>query len=232
VPLTDWPHEAYALVIIVVGSASYALGYTMDDQARGQALRYSAIMATLFGALFAVSGDALAPIASLALGGGLLFTEARRQSNRTVEEAAIAVLILAFNWLLAYYNVSQTQAFTLPWAGYFAFLAYRRRDSRDTRDLFTGVALAALTLPIAGQALSDTGQLYGLELIFIALGLAIGGSVASNKLTMWWGVATLVCEVLYQMRDFLFALPKYLISAFLGLALLAVAIVLLQRRRN
>jgi hypothetical protein len=89
-----------------------------------------------------------------------------------------------------------------------------------------------LSFPIAGQALQDDGQLYGLELIFIALGLVLAGSVMRYRLVQWWGAGTLVIEVLYQIRDFLFALPKYLISAALGLALLGTAIVLLQRRRQ
>jgi VIT1/CCC1 family predicted Fe2+/Mn2+ transporter len=234
VPLTNWPSEAYALIVIVIGGASYAAGYVMTDTARGQALRWSAIAATLFGAIFASSTDSLTPIASLALGGALLWKEANRQQQPVAAEVGMGILMVSFHWLLSHYDVEQTQAYSLPWAAFAAYLTYRRRSApQDIRDLFTGIALFLLTFPIAGQALGDAnGAWYGLELILIAIGLVLYGASTNNKLIKWWGAGTLIIEVLYQMRDVLFALPKYLISAALGLALLGVAIYLLQRRKD
>jgi hypothetical protein len=234
VPLTNWPSEAYALIVILIGGASYAAGHVMTDSVRGQALRWSAIAATLFGAFFASTSDSLTPIASLALGGALLWKEANRQQQPVVAEVGMGILMVAFSWLLGHYDVEQTQAYSLPWTAFFGYLTYRRRNgARDIYDLFTGFTLFILTFPIAGQALGDTnGAWYGLELIFIAIGLVLYGASVGNKLISWWGAGTLIIEVLYQMRDVLFALPKYLISAALGLALLGVAIYLLQRRKD
>jgi hypothetical protein len=233
IPLTHWDQSAYAVIVIVVGAASYAAGLSMTHPGRAQALRYSAIMATLFGAIFVTVSESLSPIASMALGGALLWAEARRQYKWTVEEVAVGVEVLAFNWLLGHFHVEQTQLFTIPWAAYFAFLAYRHRDKKDRYDLFTVLSLLALTLPIASQALSETnGPLYGLELILIAIALVAVGFGLHNRLISWWGAGTLVVETLYQMREVLFALPKYLISAGLGLGLLAAAIILLQRRKD
>jgi hypothetical protein len=146
---------------------------------------------------------------------------------------AYGVLILSLNWFCVAGEYTQTQLYTIPWAVFFAVLAYRRRDrGHDVYDMFTAVALAVLTLPLAGQALGENGQIYGLLLILEALGLVFLGIGLSYRLITLWGVSTLVLEVLYQLRDFFNALPKYLISAFLGLVLLGVAIVLLQRRKN
>jgi len=94
------------------------------------------------------------------------------------------------------------------------------------------VALGILTIPLAGQALGENGQGYGLLLILEGLALVFLGMAASYRLITLWGTTTLVLEVLYQLRDFFYALPKYVISAGLGLALLVVAIVMLQRRKS
>ncbi|HEX3082712.1 MAG TPA: hypothetical protein VHQ86_05710, partial [Candidatus Saccharimonadia bacterium] len=79
---------------------------------------------------------------------------------------------------------------------------------------------------------ASNGQGYGLMLIGEALALVFVGMSFKYRLVTLWGAATLVLEVLYQMRDFFYALPKYVISAGLGLALLGVAIVMLQRRKG
>jgi hypothetical protein len=233
VRLWDLPNGIYAVVIIVVGSISYGVGYYLSDQARGQALRYSAIMATLLGAAFGLSGDPLSPIASLALGGGLLIAEARRQGKPEIMEVGGGIIIVAFNWFMAHESVTNLQVHAWPWTLYFVYLAYRRRlRGHQVYDGYVSLALGIITLTIAGQALAPDGQLYGLELICIAVVLVFIGSALHYRLVKWWGAGTLILEVLYQIRDFLFALPKYLISAALGVALLAVAIVLLQRRRE
>ena len=92
-------------------------------------------------------------------------------------------------------------------------------------------ALAILTIPVAGQALGCTGQWYGLELIGLALAIFGVGVNLNYKLITYWGAATITAEVLYQIRSVLFALPEYLISAVLGVEIVAVAIVLLGRRK-
>ncbi len=233
--LANWPAGSSATILLLAGAAFYGLGLVAPDHARAQALRYSGVAAPFAGAVFGLvtALDSNAPIAALAVGALLLFAEGRRAARPGVQELAGGVMLVAFNWYLGRQNVTQTQFHTLPWAAYLAFLAYRRRHlGRSVYDLFTLAALAVLTFPIAGQALADDGQLYGLELIFIAIALVLVGAAIKYKLLAWWGAATLVAEVLYQLRDFFYALPKYFISAGLGLALLVVAIVLLQRRHN
>ncbi len=229
------PAVAGPLLFLLAGAGLYAFGYTESDARRSEALRYSGLAGPFLGSLFGLYQETqhLAPVAALAGGGALLWAEARRQAQPVVAEVAGGVLVLAFNWFTSVEGVTQTQAYTLPWAAYIAYLAYRRRDrGHEAYDGLVGLALAVLTLPLAGQALADDGQVYGLILIGVALALVFLGMSINYRLLTIWGAATLVAEVLYQLRDFFYALPKYVISATLGLALLAVAIVLLSRRKG
>jgi hypothetical protein len=224
-----------AVLLLLGGGAVYGLGHVDADAERAKALRYTGVCGPFLGACLGFSDglDHVEPVLALAGGGGLLYAEADREDQPVLKEVAGAIVIVAFNWFCAVYDVTQVQAYTLPWAAYMAFLGYRRRaGGHAAYDVWVALALAILTFPLAGQALASDGQLYGLLLIIEALALVITGMALSYRLVTIWGIATLVIEVLYQMRDILFALPKYFISAALGLGLLAAAIVMLQRRKG
>lgn len=229
-----WDSIYTVLLLLATGGVLYAIGAVEPDVERSTALRYSGLIGPFLGALAGLftSSGRIEPALSLAAGGGLLWIESKRLSESSIRELAIAIWVLSLNWACAVWGVTQVQAYTLPWAAYVALLAYRHRhEGMEVYNGFIAVALAILTIPLAGQALADDGQLYGLFLIIEAIMLVFLGIALSNKLIRSWGIATLVIEVLYQMKDVFLALPKYLISAGLGLALLVIAIVLLQRRK-
>lgn len=231
----NWNLASVSLILLFAGGAIYALGAVEENPDRSLPLRYSGLVGPFIGAFLGIGQEShhLEPVLAMAAGGGLLFAEARRQAQPLLEEVAGGVLILSLNWFMNVIDVTQLQAYSVPWAAYTAFLAYRRRDrGHEVYDGFVVVALAILTIPLAGQALGENGQGYGLLLIFEAMALVFLGMGLSYRLVTMWGVVTLVLEVLYQLRDFFYALPKYLISAGLGLVLLAIAIVMLQRRGN
>ena len=224
-----------ALLLLASGAAIYALGLAAPSLKRSQVLRYAGIVGPFLGASTSsfYESSQLQPVAALAVGGGLLFVEARRQGNQLLVEVAGGIFIVSLNWYCSVLQITQTQIYTLPWAAYVAYLAYRRRGrGHQAYDGFTAAALGILTLPLATQALAEGGQLYGLVLVAEAILLIFAGMVLSYRLVTIWGAVTLVAEVLYQMREFFYALPKYLISAGLGVALLAVAIVMLLRRKS
>jgi hypothetical protein len=233
--INSWNFASVSLILLLSGGAMYLLGAVEENPERALPLRYSGLFGPFIGAFAGIGQEShhLEPVLALAVGGGLLFTEAKRQVQPLLQEVAGGILVLSFNWLLNVLDVTQTQLYTVPWAAYAAYLAYRRRDlGHEIYDGFVVVALGILTVPLAAQALGENGQGYGLLLIFEAIALVFIGMGLSFRLVTMWGVVTLVLEVLYQLRDFFYALPKYLISAGLGLALLAVAIVMLQRRGN
>ncbi len=233
--VAHWSSAANALVLLATGAALYGLGNIETDPVRAKAVRYSGVVGPFIGAFLGIEFESrhLEPVLALATGGGLLMAEAKRSSNSMLFEVAGAILVLSFNWFLSVQQITQTQGYTLPWAAYLGYLGYRRRHrGHEGYDAFVAGALGVLTIPLAGQALASDGQVYGLLLILEAIALVFLGMALSYKLVTLWGVATLVLEVLYQLRDFFYALPKYVISAGLGLALLAVAIVMLQRRKG
>jgi len=231
--INNWRTTTDAITLLLAGAALYALGTVEADSGRARALRYSGLAGPYLGALIGVGEDRIEPVLALTTGGLLLFAEGQRATEPLVQEFAGSVLVVAFNWLLSVANVGQTQAYTVPWAAFVGYLGYRRRErGHDVYDIFTVVALGILTIPLAGQALGENGQGYGLLLILEGLALVFLGMAASYRLITLWGTTTLVLEVLYQLRDFFYALPKYVISAGLGLALLVVAIVMLQRRKS
>ena len=233
VPLWSWPLSAYATAFLIMGALLYGAGLYVSSSKRAAELRMSGVILPLVGALVgAVAASSVTSAFALATGGALMMAEAVKRHKLNVAEGSGAVIVLAYDWYLILQNVTNAQLLAVPWAAYLAILAYRRRgQGHQAYDALTALALAALTIPIAGQALSSNGQWYGLELIGVALALIALGFSLRYKLVTYWGAGTLVAEVLYQLRSVIFALPKYLISAVLGLALLAVAIILLQRRK-
>ena len=233
VPLADWSWSVASLIVLAAGVALYTIGTQISDTDRSNALRYVGVAGPVIGAIIGIGlGEKhLEPVLALAVASLLLMAEAHRQSESTLHEVGAGGLVLSFNWLMAVVGSSETQLYTVPWAAYVAYLGYRHRDQgRSTIDGIAALALGILTIPLALQALASDGQGYGLLLILEALARVFAGMGLRYKLVTIWGVTVLVLEVLYQMRDVFYALPKYLISAGLGIALLAVAIVMLQRR--
>jgi hypothetical protein len=222
-------------MVAAAGVGLYALAYLDSHPARRQVLRLSGIIGPLLAAAWGVtdlSGGPAGP-GALAIAGGLMLLEARVRRLSVLAEWGGAFMILAADWFFIRQGLTNAQYYSLPWSAYLAYLAYRRRhQARATYEGVVGVALGLLTLPVAVQAVASDGQIYGLELIFLAIGLVFAGVALRYKLVSWWGAGTLIAEVLYQLRSFLLGVPKYFISALLGLALLAVAVILLSRRKN
>ncbi len=227
--------DLYVYLFMGVGVGLYALG-SLGNDARSRLYRFMGIIGPYVGAGVRGSFDLqnASPILSLFVAGGLTMVEATVQKLVIAQEIGAAVIVTAFEWLLGFAGVRQEQVFTHIWALYFAVLAYRYRHHYpfETKDWLTAIALSILTIPLMQQSLAPLGQYYGLLLTFESLGIILVGMALKYKLVLYWGIATLVAEVLYQLKDVLFALPKYVISAALGLALLGAAIYFLSSRHE
>jgi hypothetical protein len=227
--------EAESSIWFLAGVAFYLVGLRRgltDEDAK--ALRYGGIIGVAVTAFRGSGFDpSVLPVVALSAVGLLVIAESMKEKQKSGSEIGVGIMVVSLNWLVAKQSIDQTQLYTIPWAIFAAYLAYRHRnDGKDTKDFLTGVALAVLTLPIAAQALALDGQLYGLELIAVSLGLVWLGATIRYRLISLWGAGALVAEVLYQMRDIIFAIPKYLISALIGVALLALAVNLLRRKKS
>ncbi len=231
-----WQSETANMFIMLAAVSWYVVGFSQGHtnmRTWSEAWRLAGIMGALVGIIIGFDDPELTfygPTA-LALLSGFVMGEGYLRRSANIMEGGAAVAVLAFNWFCVRLECTNAQVYTWPWTLYLAGLAYNRRHlGQAVYDGWVAAALASATLPVAIQALADDGQMYGLELIIIALILISGGLAWRYRLVAWWGAGTLIAEVLYQMQDVLFAIPKYLISALIGLGLLAVAIYLLSRR--
>lgn len=227
--------DLYVYEFLVTGFALYGVGL-LQNNLRGRLLRYTGIVGPYLGVAAQGSLDLVhsVPILSLFGGGALTMSEAISEKSIVGQEVAAGVLVAAFEWLLGFAGIRTLQVFTHVWAAYFAILAYRHRNEPrpDNKDLLTVVALAVLTVPLTFESLAPGGQLYGLLLTMESIGIILAGMALRYKLVLYWGIVTLVGEVLYQLKDVILGLPKYFISAGLGLALLGAAIYFLSRRHD
>jgi hypothetical protein len=202
-----WPISIHSLILAGLGLVLYLTGAYSDDDQRAHALRYGGLVLAFMGVYPGLLSPVppLEPVVALAVGGLLLRAEARRQNRPATAELGGGIAVLALAWLLRHYRITEIQWYTLPFAAYFARLAYHRRDADDPAapDLFTAISLAFLTIPLAGQALTSGGQGYGLILIFEALGLIIIGNAINYRLVTLWGAFTLTAAGLYQFLTFI-----------------------------
>ncbi|MBW4061095.1 hypothetical protein HJC99_00785 [Candidatus Saccharibacteria bacterium] len=230
------PERTGSLVLTGCGIVLYLIGRTtLFNDGRVKVWRWSGLIGPGLGFIVGVTADPaiFAPSLGLLVMAAIIYAESRTYYREILEETAVALTIAAVAWAFHAKDYSQTQIYTLPWAGFVAWLGYRRRQrGREAINGFTVGALTLLTLPLAAQALGDNGQWYGLALVGEAIALILVGMAAKYRLITYWGAATLVAETLYQLRDVFFALPKYLISAALGAALIGAAVYLLQRRKD
>jgi hypothetical protein len=205
--LFGWPISVHSLILASFGAALFLIGSYSDDDQRTHAFVYAGLVLAFMGVYPGLLNPVppLEPVLALAVGGMLLRVEARRQNRAATAELAGGIVVIALAWLLRHYHITEIQWYTLPFAAYFARLAYHRRDLDDPAapDLFTAISLAFLTIPLAGQALTSGSQGYGLILIFEALGLITIGNAINYRLVTLWGAFTLTAAGLYQFLTFL-----------------------------
>ena len=225
--------EVYSLQFALCGVILYSLGQMFDED-RNKILRYGGIAGPYFGAIYKFSNyfDRIEPILALFMAGGLSFVESRRMKSTVAKYLSSGILVLATEWFFIYLKIHETQVYTVTWAFYFGALAYLRFLKKDKRnqDILTCISLFILTVPLAGQALTD--QSYALFLILEGMALVVGGMALNYKLIRSWGIVALVGTVIYQLRDFFLGLPSWAIFGVIGILILAGSIYLLSRRKE
>ena len=168
VPLNQWANSGFAAVLMMAGIVVFALGQIVSakDPERGVVMRQAGLVGPFLGCIvgLAAGDQSQITIVALAVGGGVLFAEGYIEGSTSTEEIAGAIIIAAYEWLLASAGAQMVYAYTLPWVIYFAYLAHVRKEGSLGRDVMTGLALAALTFPIVVQSVSAGGDIYGLEL--------------------------------------------------------------------
>lgn len=228
------PNLELSVKLLFSAAIIYGISYLLTDE-RQKVWRYGGIGGFYLSAVAGLGSSQtdLLPVASLATGGALTMLEGNREERPVVKYLGAAALVLALEWWISKSGITETQFYSLPWAFYFAALAfiYRLKEKLETQDLFCAIALGFLTIPTIFQSLGVAGASYSLMLTAESIGLVLAGMALHYKLVWRWGVATLALELLYQLRN-VFVSSPYIIFAALGLALLGLAIFLLNRRHQ
>ena len=147
---------------------------------------------------------------------------------------ASAVGMFTYLWQMKYLGVTETQAYTLPLGVYFMVLAYLQRigGRPAARNLLDWVGLFFLFVPTLFQSFGDAGAKYALLLGVEGVVVFGLGTSLSYKTYIYTGIAAIVVAIISQTYEFVFSLPRWVITATAGLAFLSTAIYLLLHRKE
>jgi len=232
-PADEHPALVVGLWWGAIGLAAYAIGkleqYVRKNNTFAGVWLVSGVAAILAGSLYGFIVDQQATWMSITLlgtTGALVCYESLRRNLRPLSYIGAAVMMIALQLGLYKSGLHNTQLYTHLWAGYFAGLAWLTHRSKlaDEQQNYTILALGAVTIPLAVQALGgDTG--YGLQLLFESIGIMLIGLWLRYRLVAWWGLATAVGSVLYQLRDY-----QFIVLVLLGVGIIALGVFLLLRQ--
>lgn len=175
-------------------------------------------------AILGVRGNWLMAISLLVA--GALVQYHIRAGKQDDKELAGSVIVLAIWWLLYFAHVHAVQAYVHVAVATFALYAYWRykRGERVQSDAYLWWMIGVATVPLALQALSGAGALYGWWLLLEQVAIMLLGMSIGRKFVTRWGLYVAVAAVLYQLRGL-----GYAALAFLALFLIALAIYKLQK---
>jgi hypothetical protein len=147
---------------------------------------------------------------------------------------ASAVGMFTYLWQMKFLGVTETQVYTLALGVYFMVLAYFQRIAGNfaNRDLLNYVGLAFLFVPTFFQFFSDGGAKYALLMGVEGLVVFGLGTSLSYRTYIYTGIAAIVVALISQTYEFVFSLPRWMITAAAGILLLSTAIYLLLSRKE
>lgn len=145
---------------------------------------------------------------------------------------ASGVGLFVYLWQARFLGFSETQIFTLPTGVYFMTLAYLQRlnENHERRQVLDFIGLGFLLVPTFYQSLGNSGWMYALALGAEGLVIFIIGNSLKYKTYIYAGIASFILAIFSQSYEYLFSLPRYLITAIGGLVFIAVAIFLMIQR--
>ncbi|MCX6808487.1 MAG: hypothetical protein NTW50_02365, partial [Candidatus Berkelbacteria bacterium] len=217
----------------LAGLVLFGLSYLFKNT-RSKCFAYGGLVGPMIGALVGLASDitqSVLPVISLCVGGLLCLGQSFRIRFDIGKYISGGIILTSILWFFHTQWITQAQCYTLPIAAYFSLLAYLRHRKNDSlaKDIFIVLGLIFLTLPTFIQSIAFNDPLYGLILGIESLGLVIAGIAASHKITLRFGIVALVIDVLYQSREFIAEIPKWLIIGLVGLAIMIGATYLLHK---
>jgi hypothetical protein len=228
----------FNMVLLFWGLALFGFSFAVD-KLRGQWLRMGGLAGT-YGATLADTNlnefnqKAYLPVLANFAAGGLTLVEAVIRRQASLAYVGSVVLLATILRTYSFFDIEETQVYTVTIALYFAGLAYlqHRHNQLQNRDLFTVLALGFLTLPTFSSSVNDTAGGYSILLIAESILLIAAGMLMSYRLVTYWGVISLMIVVFYQLHDVLLNVPTWAIYGLVGLGMLAGAIYLLSKHSD
>ncbi len=156
----------------------------------------------------------------------------RKELNFAYFASAVAVATVL--WQIKLLDFTDIQAYIIPLGLYFMGLAFTRKMKNDQehRKVLDTVGTAILIVPTIFQAFGG-GYKYALLMgVEGTLLLGLGITLGQYKVYSYAGILAIVLAVISQTYEYLFSLPRWLITGVGGIVFLGVAITLLLRRKE
>ncbi|OQB05873.1 MAG: hypothetical protein BWY19_00758 [bacterium ADurb.Bin212] len=236
----NYEDAAYAWVLSGLGILFYWLSISgICASSRAAIWRIAGLFGPYIAIIYAFNNfyvyDGYAPTSLIvAIAGAMSLFDAYRRESKLFKYFSGGVLIVALNYFMRELQIEEQHIYYAVWAVYLWLLAYNEHKSRifSARDLFAVIGMVLLTVPLFFQATGYNGQIYGVVLGFESIFLLLYGMYYRYKLAKWWGIVCLIIIVTDQLKDAIFALPKWAIIGVVGLLFLVGATYLLSKREN
>lgn len=147
---------------------------------------------------------------------------------------ASAVGMFTYLWQMQFLGYTQWQVFAFPLGVYFIALAYVQKIKKNIEQSKTldSAGLFILFGSLFLQSFERNGFYYAIMLMGEGIAFFAAGNTLSYKLYTYAGIAAIVIAVISQSYEYLFSLPRWIITAVLGVVFLSVAIYLLLNRKE
>jgi hypothetical protein len=160
--------------------------------------------------------------------------DAYRTNNRSLGYFASAIAMIGFLWHLSYLGVSEILYYSIPLGSYFLVLALLERFRKNTQyeQYLSIIGLTILFLPTLSQSFSAEGSIYALVLGILGVVVLGIGITLAYKLYMYTGSFIIALSIISQTYSYLFSMPRWIITAVVGILFLTLAIYLMMHRKE
>ena len=235
VPIFNLKDIYYVVIPAITGSILFILSLA-NSEIKAKFWAYCGLVGVFLSAVCGITFEhEIVPIVALLISGILFMVQSYREKSDTSSYVAAGIMVASLLWWFSYLGVTETQVYTLIVSAYFGLISYLRykKNDQSSKDTLAVFALLFLTVPLFLQACGgDNGILRSIILAAEGLALVFVGISIKYQLIRQWGIWTIVGAVLYLT---IIALTKFAIWAVIGvvgLALLILAIFLLNKGHN
>lgn len=240
--LRQWSIDlaSFPIILGIFSVGLYFISRTLPEQL-GQRYRMSGILAVtsitiVFGLLSQGFGHIMErnALVTAYLTTVVLVSDASFSKESKFKYLASAAGIITYLWQMKFLGVTESQIYFIPLGVYFICLGYARKLVKDIEgsNLLDIVGLITLFGSALLSAFASDGAKYALLLGIEGLGFILVGISVDSKNYRYAGVLAIALAIFSQTYNYIFSLPRWLITGVAGLVFLTVAIYLLLKRKE